>query len=127
MTSATERTLARLRTDERFTLVQKVEYYQQRAGQAFGVRRDLWGLIDILAVGPGIVLGVQSTTIAGWYEHLRKIREHDNIRALLASPIAFELWAWEKKGARWQVKTRRFELATTEHIGVDHESTTDVT
>ncbi|MHB1530468.1 MAG: hypothetical protein ACYCXT_13820 [Acidiferrobacteraceae bacterium] len=55
--SPTQRTLRHLRKAG-YPLVQVVEKWNPHAG----VRQDLFGIIDVLAVGPGGVLAVQCTS-----------------------------------------------------------------
>ena len=47
--SPTELSLRWLRADDRFTLVQVVEHWTPHAR----IRQDLFGIVDILAIGPG--------------------------------------------------------------------------
>ena len=62
------------------------------------IRQDLYGWIDILAIGPEAgIIGVQSTgqDFAG---HLRKLRGErvEKVREWLAAGGKAELWGWRK-------------------------------
>lgn len=106
--SPTQRTLKALR--ERGLVCAIVEKFNAHAGP-FGIRQDLFGIIDILALDPESgVIGVQSTgqDFAG---HKRKLLEERNqeCRDWLKTPgTTLELWGWRKiklkrggKAMRW--------------------------
>ncbi len=98
MSKATELTLKRLR--ETGWTVAIVERWVQAARK----RIDAFGLIDILAVRPGAVLGVQSTTGSQHSEHVRKALAEPRLVRVLASGMRFELWSWAKRGGRGRRK-----------------------
>ena len=60
------------------------------------IKKDLWGFVDVLAVKEGQVLGVQVTSRSNVSSRVKKIREHENYAAVMASPIAIEVWGFEK-------------------------------
>lgn len=98
--SPTQRTLRALR--EQGLVCAIVEKWNPYGGP-YGIRQDLFGIIDILALDPrrGVV-GVQSTgqDFAG---HLRKLTEEKAQECLewLTTPgTALELWAWRKVKAQ---------------------------
>ena len=106
--SSTQRTLRALR--ERGLVAAIVEKFNQYAGP-HGIRQDLFGIIDVLALDPEKgVIGIQSTgqDFAG---HKNKLLEERNqeCRDWLATPgTALELWGWRKiklkrggKAERW--------------------------
>ena len=74
-----------------------VERYLSYAGK-FGVRKDLFGIIDIIAMGSETIVGVQSCG--------QSFREHD--RKILASPLAI-MWL-ECGGLLWLVGWRKLKL-----------------
>jgi hypothetical protein len=98
--SATQRSLQLLRKEG--WQCQVVERWQ-----AFARKRiDLFGCIDILAVKPGLILGVQATT-SSVSAHATKALNCGGLRGWLeAGPnVYFEIWGWTKKGKRGQRKT----------------------
>jgi hypothetical protein len=111
--SPTQRTLRALR--EQGLVCAIVEKWNPYGGP-HGIRQDLFGIIDVLALDPqrGVV-GVQSTgnDFAG---HLRKLTEKKPQECLdwLSTPgTTLELWAWRKVKARrggkqliWQPRVR---------------------
>lgn len=91
----------------------------------FGLRQDLFGFIDIIALYPndGKIVGIQSTGPSGFYSHLKKIREECRETALawLKSGGQIQLWSWEKKKPRpgvnvfrWTPKIQEITLAMLE-------------
>jgi hypothetical protein len=99
MSSPTERTLKELR--KRGYLCAIVEKYNHFAK----IRQDLFGFIDILAINTNEVLGVQCTSGSGYSARVKKVQGHDNLKAVLASGIAVEVWGWRKlKKEGWQPK-----------------------
>ena len=123
--SPTQRTLRELRQLGRVCGI--VERFNAHAGP-FGVRQDLFGFIDIIALDPerGIV-GVQSCG-QSHAAHKRKILEERNQEALewLKCGGTIELWSWTKrklkrggKALRW---VPRIECITTEMLKEGDES-----
>jgi len=105
--SPTQRTLRELRDQGR--ICGMVERFNAHAGP-FGIRQDLFGFIDIIALDPerGII-GVQSCGQA-FSEHYRKITEERNQECFewLRCGGKVELWGWRKlkikrggKAMRW--------------------------
>jgi hypothetical protein len=71
-----------------------------------GVRRDLFGCIDIIAIDrrqPGI-LAVQCTTLDHVAGRLAKARSKPELTAWLKAGGRFAVWGWFKRNGRWQVK-----------------------
>lgn len=83
--------------------------------RAAGYRRDLFKLIDIIAITPEGILGVQSTSKQQLSAHRRKIVHTDEIAEAVAAWIAarglFRLWGWAKVGNRWQVVEQEIDVA----------------
>jgi len=100
MASPTARTLTLLR--RRGFLADVVERWIPRAN----VRRDLFGFIDVAAIGAGLagVLGVQATTMNHVAGRLAKARALHALKAWLAAGNRFEVWGWARRGKRWRVK-----------------------
>ncbi len=117
-TSATQRTMRALREQGRVCAV--VEKWNAHVGP-HGVRQDLFGIIDVLALDPerGVV-GVQSCTTS-FAAHERKLleeRAQECIDWLSTPGTSLELWGWRKvkikrggKAERWQPRIRVFTLA----------------
>lgn len=121
--SPTQRTLRALR--ERGLVSAIVEKFNAHVGP-FGIRQDLFGIIDVLALDPETgVIGVQSTgqDFAG---HKRKLLEERNqeCRDWLATPgTTLELWGWRKvklkrggKAMRWKPRVAVITLEDEELV-----------
>jgi len=107
---ATQLSLKKLRADDRFFLVDKVEYFTQFP-PPHGRRVDLFGIIDILALGPGVTLGVQCTSVGGVSARKRKMIDHPNTPLVLAAGWQLEIHGWHKSNNRWELgRFHRFEL-----------------
>jgi hypothetical protein len=78
-------------------------------------RVDLFGVIDLIAVRPGRILMVQTTSSSNMASRVTKIREADDgalLPLLLASGAAVEVHGWIKRR-----KTRRWECRREELSG----------
>lgn len=89
----TQRTLKAMRDKGRICGI--VERFQQYGGK-FGVRQDLFGFIDIIAIDAeeGIV-AIQSTGM-DWSGHVKKIFSKEEIVSEWLKHSPLELWAWRK-------------------------------
>lgn len=99
----TQLTLRQLRADG-WPLVEVVERWLP----AQRIRKDLFGFVDVIAVGhpdrPGPLL-VQATSATNVASRVRKIADHPNIGHVRdAGCFTIEVWGWGKKGHRWQVR-----------------------
>lgn len=122
-TSPTQRTIRELRNQGR--LCDIVERFIAKAGP-FGIRKDLFGIIDVVALDPerGVV-GVQSCGQA-FAEHYRTItqdRAEETIGWLTTPHTSLEIWSWSKKvvkrggkAMRWQP---RIKVITLADLGAD--------
>lgn len=91
MTSPTARTLAALR--KAGWLAQVVERYCH-----FSRRRiDLFSCIDIVAIRPGEIMGVQATSASNAAARRTKAAEEWKLIEWMQSGAAFEVWGWAKK------------------------------
>jgi len=113
--SATQRTLRCLREQGRICGI--VERFNAHVGP-FGIRQDLFGYIDILALDPqrGII-AIQSCG-QSFAEHARKILENEIAPEWLKAGGKIELYGWRKvklkrgmKAERWMPRIREFTLA----------------
>lgn len=126
--SSVQRTLRFMRQQGRICGI--VERFNQYAGP-FGVRQDLFGIIDIIALDPerGVV-GIQACG-QDFAKHIRTITEEKaqesidwletKIRChqcgILTTATMLELWGWRKvklrpgaKAMRWKPRVRIFTL-----------------
>lgn len=93
MSSPTQRTLAYLRAQG--YLVAVVEHWNPFAH----VRQDLFGIVDVIAVGKGLTLAVQCTDDTSVSKRVNKIADHENTRWLRDANWSIEVHGW-KKGKR---------------------------
>ena len=117
-TSPTQRTIRELRQQGRVCGI--VERYNAFVGP-HGIRQDLFGIIDIIALDPerGVV-GIQSCG-SDFAAHERKIleeRAQESIDWLSTPGTVLELWGWRKvklkrggTAMRWSPRLREFTLA----------------
>jgi hypothetical protein len=128
----TQRTLRELRQQGRVAAI--VERFNQHVGP-HGIRQDLFGILDIIALDPqrGVV-GIQSTG-ADFAGHLRKLLEEraQETHDWLSTPgTVLELWGWRKvklarggKAERWAPRVRQITLedvgAVSNRIGTRAE------
>jgi hypothetical protein len=95
----TELSLRHLRK-EGWPLVEVTERWNPHAR----VRHDLFNLIDVLAVGPQGILGVQTTTDTNVSARVRKIADHPNTATLREAGVALHVHGWSKKNGRYAVR-----------------------
>jgi len=107
--SPTQRTLAELRSRGwEADICEKWLPHVHRGGGGFGIRQDLFGWIDIIAIDPDRgVGGIQSTGTA-FAEHLRKLTNERaaQVRSWLEAGAWGELWGWRKLGKVWRPRIR---------------------
>jgi len=98
----TQMTLRHLRSEGK--LVAVVEKYVQIPGAKFGFRKDLFGIIDIIALDPthGIV-GIQSTSGKQYPKHYKEMTDSDEVYkdTGLSKPEA--CLAWIQAGGRLEL------------------------
>jgi hypothetical protein len=99
--SPTARTLALLRR-QGFQLAAAVERWIPGAN----VRKDLFGVADVLAVHPRdrLFLLVQATSADHVAHRLRKVRARPDLALWLKAGGRFEVWGWFKRAGRWKAK-----------------------
>ena len=107
---ATTLSVGKLRRDG-WPLVEVVEHRAHG-----GILRDLFGFIDIVAVGPQGTLGIQATSVGGVSDRLRKIRTEraDRLVAVVAAGWEVRIWGWHQPNGprtRWELK-RDVDLST---------------
>ena len=75
--------------------------------RAPGVRRDLFGLWDIVALRAGRIVGIQCCAMSGRASHYGKLMESPYLAAWMAGGEG-ELWAWRRlkprgiKRVKWE-------------------------
>lgn len=118
-TSPTKRTLAECRL--RGWAAQVVERWNMFGAGGRGVRVDLFGVIDLVAIvpsgeTPGAILGVQACAGASHSDRRNKILAEPRARAWVEAGGRLELWSWSKRGDRGKAKrwTLRVEAFTAE-------------
>lgn len=97
-TSPTQRSLAECR--KRGWIAQVVERWNQYAN----IRQDLFGVIDIVAITPNGILGIQATTNDHVADRMAKAKAEPRLRAWLRAGARFEVWGWAKQGSRGERK-----------------------
>ena len=124
--SHTARTMALLRKQDITPhLVEKWIHFGDRGG----IRKDLFGIIDVLAMSPERgILGVQVCAMSGRAAHMKKLtaENRENTITWLRSGGKLELHAWRKlkvkrggKAMRW---TPDIQEITLDMMGVCNES-----
>jgi len=97
--SLTNRTVHRLR-EEGWDLVEVVEHYN-----AFTKRKhDLFGIIDVLAIGDRGILMVQVTSRGNMSSRIKKIADSEAIHHLRDADIMIHVHGWDKHEGRWRCK-----------------------
>lgn len=68
-----------------------------RGGKSFGVRKDLWGFVDLLAMQPGYpLLAVQTTSGSNMSDRIKKIRGIGLHRTWLDCGGRIQVIGWRK-------------------------------
>lgn len=119
--SPTQRTIRALKEQGMKCAV--VEKWNQFVG-AHGVRQDLFGIIDVLALDPERgVIGIQCCG-SDFKAHMDKITdEHaqDTLDWLKTPGTALQIWAWRKvsmkRGGKAQIWSPRVKEITIDDIG----------
>ena len=79
------------------------------------IRQDLFGFVDILCLGEGEIIGVQTTSRSHMSTRAKKIREHENLLPVLDSGIRIWIQGWEKnKSGRWEVRESEIKFVDIE-------------
>jgi hypothetical protein len=112
--SPTELTLRELR--KTWPLVAVVERWNAHTR----IRQDLFGILDVIAVGPGGTVGVQSTSRGNLSARRNKIMAHPDTPTLLVAGWAVVLHGWDKPAHRWRLKEERITLEGIEQWKLKH-------
>ncbi len=105
-TTPTARTLAELRR-----LGYLAEVVERRLPRCF-ITKDLFGIIDVLAIREGEVLGVQCTSGSNLAARVTKALATPELRNWFAAGCAFEACGWRKsvRSGRWELTRRPLTL-----------------
>jgi len=95
--SPTQRTIRALRNQG--TICDIAEKFNAFVGP-HGVRQDLFGFIDAVALAPDCIKAIQCCAGSGHAEHKRKILANENAPEWLKSGGKIEIWSWSKRKAR---------------------------
>ena len=102
-TSPTQRSLALLRA-QGYT-AEVVERWNPHSR----TRHDLFGFVDILAIGYGHTLAVQTTTRSNMNARIRKIEESEHLPELIRSEWLIHVHGWAKNSkGEWTLKKFEF-------------------
>ena len=70
-------------------------------------RQDLWGFVDIIALKPGQILGVQTTTATNMSARIKKIADHENVGKVRDANIMIHVHGWHQDDKRkWHCKVK---------------------
>ena len=112
MISNTSRTLEYIRSQGWDADI--VEHYNPYAGK-IGIRKDLFGVIDIIALGEKGIIGIQSCG-SSFSQHERKILENPLAFKWVESGGRLLLIGWRKvklkrggKAMRWQPRIKEYK------------------
>lgn len=97
--SPTQRTLAECR--KRGWIAQVVERWNPHAR----IRQDLFGCIDILALTPDGILGIQACAGPSHAARMAKALREERLQRWRDAGGLFAVWSWSKRGARGKRKT----------------------
>jgi hypothetical protein len=109
----TERTLRELRRRGcKADICERWLAHVHRGGGGFGVRRDLFGWIDIIVTDRDRGIGAIQSTGAAFAEHWRKLQEDRRSQVLhwLECGGWAELWGWRKLKGVWTPRIKPLTL-----------------
>jgi hypothetical protein len=67
-------------------------------------KHDLFGCIDILAIGAGETIAVQVTSKSNMSSRRHKIQDSDAYPEMVRAGWRVQIHGWHKEGNRWQCK-----------------------
>lgn len=68
------------------------------------IRQDLFGIVDVLAVGEGGTVAVQCTSASNVASRVTKIADSDSTPFIRKAGWRFEVHGWKKVKGRWIVR-----------------------
>jgi hypothetical protein len=83
------------------------------------VRQDLFGIVDIVAVGQGCTIAVQTTSYSNVSSRVQKIRQAEVLPVLLDSGWVVWVHGWHKVGGRWKCREVRISAEPGLHSSAD--------
>jgi hypothetical protein len=99
-----QRVLKVLRDDGYFAqVVERYDSFTKR-------RHDLFGIIDILAIGHGQTRAIQVTSRSNMASRRTKIKEAPEFQEMLKAGWIVELWGYDKPDHRWRLKIEEVTL-----------------
>jgi hypothetical protein len=98
VSTPTQRTLAEMR--KRGFLAAVVEKWNPHPR----IRQDLFGFVDVIAVGDHEVVAIQATGAGNVSSRIREIAEHENVGAVRRGGIRILVHGWSKRRGRWQLR-----------------------
>ena len=87
------------------------------------IRKDMFGLIDIVGIRKELMIGVQSTTLHNKLEHIKKALASPNLYKWLATNSMFVIMSWEKDGSRWKVNVHNITVHPVEQSYIQTDLT----
>ena len=84
-----------------------VEHWKRNPVTGRQTKHDLFGFVDILALGDGEVVAVQTTTTKNVPAHIRKIARAEHLAALQRAGVRLVVHGWSQPngpGTRWHVE-----------------------
>lgn len=112
MKTTTQRTLNYLRRRGYLCHVgERWNAHVKRKDGGMGIRQDVWGIGDVIAIKPGEKTQlVQCTSASHLAAHVKKIEESPHFKTVVESDWLLVIHSWKKVKHRWQVK---IEYVTT--------------
>ena len=80
-------------------------------------RKDLFGFVDIVAVKPGEVLFVQTTSASNVSSRLKKIDGIEAAKICLVAGVIIHVHGWRKLKGRWVVRVEPYAGVLTARRG----------
>lgn len=78
-----------------------------------GVRKDLYGFIDIIAIDESTTLAIQSTSYPNHSARMKKALAEPNLKTWLKDihcSREFQVWSWRKPKGRWLARKEEVVL-----------------
>lgn len=119
--SPTQRTIRALKNEG--TICGIVEKFNPHVGP-HGIRQDLFGFLDVIALSPNGIIGVQCCAGSGHAAHKAKILANEVAPEWLKSGGRIQIWSWSKKklkrggvAMRWQPRMEELCAADVGCVG----------
>jgi hypothetical protein len=95
-----------------------VEKFNSNIGP-HGIRQDLWGAVDIVAVAEGHTVGVQACAASGHGSHVTKLAAEPRMFAMFDAGWDVVVLSWKKPGPNNRRWSWRHTLMTPELMTVE--------